>query len=66
MGAFRGTRQQQPLPPPESVYGTMPDGEKGRLLAALRACGGNRTRAARGLSMDRTTLWRNIQKYIQK
>ena len=44
----------------------MPDGEKGRLFAALRACGGNRTRAARDLSMDRTTLWRNIQKYIQK
>ncbi|WP_374044386.1 helix-turn-helix domain-containing protein [uncultured Bilophila sp.] len=37
-----------------------------RPRTALRACGGNRTRAARNLSMDRTTLWRNIQKYIQK
>ena len=44
----------------------MPDGEKGMLFTALRAYGGNRTRAARDLSMDRTTLWRNIQKYIQK
>ena len=52
--------------PPETAYGTMPDGEKDRLVEALRACGGNRTRAARNLSMDRTTLWRNIQKYIQK
>jgi len=41
-------------------------GEKGGLLAALRACGGNRTRAARELGMDRTTLWRKLQKYIQK
>ncbi|MFR0874785.1 MAG: helix-turn-helix domain-containing protein [Bilophila wadsworthia] len=39
---------------------------KDRLLAALRACGGNRTRAARELGMDRTTLWRKLQKYIQK
>ena len=52
--------------PPEAAYGTMLDGEKDRLFEALRACGGNRTRAARGLSMDRTTLWHNIQKYIQK
>ncbi|WP_337431163.1 helix-turn-helix domain-containing protein [Bilophila sp.] len=52
--------------PPEAAYGTMPDGEKYRLVEALCACGGNRTRAARNLSMDRTTLWRNIQKYIQK
>ena len=32
----------------------------------VRACGGNRTRAARELGMDRTTLWRKLQKYIQK
>ena len=44
----------------------MPDGEKGRLFAALRACGGNRTQAARRLGIDRTTLWRNLQKYIEK
>ncbi|MDR4026018.1 MAG: helix-turn-helix domain-containing protein [Bilophila sp.] len=36
------------------------------MLAALRSCGGNRTRAARELGMDRTTLWRKLQKYIQK
>ncbi len=44
----------------------MPDGEKGRLFEALRACGGNRTQAARKLGIDRTTLWRKLQKYIEK
>ena len=52
--------------PPEAAYGTMPDSEKGRLFAALRACGGNRTQAARRLGIDRTTLWRKLQKYIEK
>ena len=44
----------------------MPDGEKGMLFAALCACGGNRTQAARKLGIDRTTLWRKLQKYIEK
>ncbi|WP_337431164.1 helix-turn-helix domain-containing protein [Bilophila sp.] len=44
----------------------MPDGEKGRLVEALRVCGGNRTQAARKLGIDRTTLWRKLQKYIEK
>ena len=44
----------------------MPDGEKDRLFEALRACGGNRTQAARRLGIDRTTLWRKLQKYIEK
>ena len=58
------------LPGPGSIYAaqtlrfTAP--VQDRLLAALRACGGNRTRAARELGMDRTTLWRKLQKYIQK
>ena len=52
--------------PPEAAYGTMPDGEKGRLFEALRVCGGNRTQAARKLGIDRTTLWRKLQKYIEK
>ena len=52
--------------PPEAAYGTMPDSEKDRLFEALRACGGNRTQAARRLGIDRTTLWRKLQKYIEK
>ena len=52
--------------PPEAAYGTVSDGEKGMLFAALRACGGNKTQAARKLGIDRTTLWRKLQKYIKK
>lgn len=37
--------------------------EPERLLAALKQCGGNRTRAAKMLGMDRSTLWRKLQKY---
>ena len=44
----------------------MPDSEKGMLFAALRVCGGNRTQAARKLGINRTTLWRKLQKYIKK
>ena len=37
--------------------------EPERLLQALESCGGNRTKAARLLGMDRSTLWRKLQKY---
>lgn len=37
--------------------------EPERLRRALEQCGGNRTKAARILGMDRSTLWRKLQKY---
>lgn len=37
--------------------------EQDRLLQALERCGGNRTQAAKLLGMDRSTLWRKLQKY---
>lgn len=37
--------------------------EPEKLRLALKQCGGNRTRAAKMLGMDRTTLWRKLQKY---
>ena len=40
---------------------TLSEPEKLRLV--LKQCGGNRTRAAKMLGMDRTTLWRKLQKY---
>ncbi len=36
--------------------------ERTRILAALRRHNGNRSRAARALGMDRSTLWRKIKK----
>jgi transcriptional regulator with PAS, ATPase and Fis domain len=36
--------------------------ERERLRAVLAAHGGNRTRAARSLGMDRTTLWRKLHR----
>lgn len=37
--------------------------EPERLRCALEQCGGNRTKAAKLLGMDRSTLWRKLQKY---
>ena len=40
-----------------------PVSEPEKLRQALEQCNGNRTRAARLLGMDRSTLWRKMQKY---
>ena len=37
--------------------------EQERIRQALEQCGGSRTQAARLLGMDRSTLWRKMQKY---
>ncbi len=37
--------------------------ERTRILAALRRHNGNRSRAARALGMDRSTLWRKMNKF---
>lgn len=37
--------------------------EPERLRCALEQCGGSRTKAAKLLGMDRSTLWRKLQKY---
>ena len=39
------------------------DTEKELLAEALRGAGWNRSRAARRLGIDRTTLWRKIREY---
>lgn len=40
-----------------------PFSEPEKLRVVLEQCGGNRTRAAKMLGMNRTTLWRKLQKY---
>jgi PAS domain S-box-containing protein len=37
--------------------------EKSRIEAALEAAGGNQSKAARALGINRTTLWRKLRKY---
>lgn len=37
--------------------------EKDSIISALQQCGGNKTLAAKKLHMDRTTLWRKMQKH---
>ena len=37
--------------------------EQERILEALASCGGNRTKAAAALGMDRSTLWRKMKNY---
>ena len=39
------------------------DEEKERILAALRSCGGNKSKAAMLLGVDRKTLYNKLQKY---
>jgi transcriptional regulator of acetoin/glycerol metabolism len=49
--------------PPEAAA-AQPGGEqRQRLVAALESQGWNRTRAARSLGIDRTTLWRRMKRH---
>jgi len=67
-----GTIEARHLPPElgrksgRQVLGEVPlhsDQEKELLAAALQTAGWNRSRAARQLGIDRTTLWRKIREY---
>ena len=51
------------LDPESFTPAPAPSSEPERLREALNACGGNRTKAAKLLGMDRSTLWRKLQKY---
>lgn len=48
---------------PELEQPAAEDDEEERLRRALEQCGGNRTKTAKMLGMDRSTLWRKLQKY---
>lgn len=48
---------------PEPLTSAPEDSEEVRLRRALEQCGGNRTKTAKLLGMDRSTLWRKLQKF---
>ena len=56
-------RERSGDPARSSQAEAAPKPEKDRILEALDQCGGNRTRAAGSLGMDRSTLWRKMKKY---
>lgn len=51
----------QPQGVPTAAYSN--DSEYQRILQALHRCGGNQSKAARELGIDRSTLWRKLKKY---
>lgn len=51
-----------PVSQPSYINSTL-QSESKRLKQALDQCNGNRTEAAKMLGMDRSTLWRKMQKY---
>jgi two-component system response regulator HydG len=50
-------------PQPELELLTLEEVERRHILQVLEATGGNRTLAARTLGLDRTTLWRKLERY---
>lgn len=49
--------------PPEPPAGAVVDDERARILAALAACGGNQSRAARQLGISRKVLIARLDRY---
>jgi DNA-binding NtrC family response regulator len=49
--------------PPEPPAGAVVDDERARILAALAACGGNQSRAARQLGISRKVLLARLDRY---
>ena len=51
------------IPDPGKASVPLSDKTREDLIAALTACGGNQTRAAKQLGIDRSTLWRRMKRY---
>ncbi|MFP4012637.1 MAG: sigma-54 interaction domain-containing protein [Chitinispirillaceae bacterium] len=49
-------------PKPDLLFSAKPDISSNELLKTLEECNGNRSEAARRLGIDRTTLWRRINR----
>nr|CRH05848.1 putative sigma-54 dependent transcriptional regulator [Candidatus Magnetococcus massalia] len=57
------TSAQSHSAPRDTVEASQAPDERQRIVAALRQCGGNKAKAARILSMGRTTLYRKFKLY---
>ncbi len=53
----------EPAPSPRPAFQTLADMEKAYLVKVLKATNGNRTKAARILGVNPTTVYRKIEKY---
>jgi DNA-binding NtrC family response regulator len=51
------------LPSPETPARTLEEVERQHILKVLEECGGNQTRAAEALNIDRVTLYNKLKKY---
>ncbi len=52
----------------EELYAiqTLEEHERNYILSVLSRCGGNRTKAAKSMGIDRVSLWRKLKKYEQQ
>jgi DNA-binding NtrC family response regulator len=57
------TRSNSPTTDDPSQFATLEELERRYILQVLEFVGGSRTEAARILGLDRTTLWRRLEKY---
>jgi hypothetical protein len=58
-----GEAIESPLPQPVSLQAEIDELERDRILRALEDCGGNQSRAAKLLGMNRGTLIRRLESY---
>ena len=60
---IRGARSNPPVNDDPAQFVTLEEMEKRYVLQVLEFVGGSRTEAARILGLDRTTLWRRLERY---
>ena len=63
IGATGRTSSPRVEPPSQAALGLSEDDERRRVIAALDACGGNQTRAAKALGMTRKALIVRLERY---
>jgi DNA-binding NtrC family response regulator len=62
----RKIREHHPTRGPEVGPLTLAEVERQHVLRVLESTGGNRSATARALGLDRTTLWRKLERYGER